>query len=185
MEASEIQAILNCQSGNLKDFGILYDKYIEKIYSFVFFRVNHKESTQDIVSDVFFKALNKINRFDMNKASFSTWLYSIARNSVIDYYRGKKSDISIDDLTVKAEDSDVESEIDCRLKLDEIKKYLDEFSPLQQEIITMRIWDELSYKEIKQVMNMSEGALKMTVARILKKIRKDPKLVNSLLCFFL
>jgi RNA polymerase sigma-70 factor (ECF subfamily) len=69
------------------DFGRLYEVYLPKVYQYARYRVGDKETAEDLTSDIFNKALDGFKRFDPQKASFSTWIFSIARNTIVDYYR--------------------------------------------------------------------------------------------------
>ncbi|MFC1622580.1 RNA polymerase sigma factor [Patescibacteria group bacterium] len=181
MEINELQIIQECQKGNLDRFAEIYDVYIKKIYSFIYYRIGHKQTAEDIVSTVFMKSMEKINSFDSNQGKFSSWLYRIARNSVIDHYRTKKDAINIDDIWDLGESDNFNDKFDANLKLKEVRKYMQKFSKEQKEIIIMRVWDGLSYKEIAEITNKSEASLKMTVSRILNKVRKEPSLTGLLL----
>ena len=172
METNELQIIQECQTGNLDRFAEIYDVYIKKIYSFIYYRTGHKQTAEDIASTVFMKSMEKINSFDSSQGKFSSWLYRIAKNSVIDHYRTKKDVANIDDIWDLGNDDNFTNKFDADLKLEEIRKYMQKFSKEQKEIIIMRVWDELSYREISEITGKSEPSLKMTVSRILKKIRK-------------
>ena len=178
---SEAQLIKECQNGNLDRFAEIYDAYVNKIYRFVYYRTNHKETAEDITSVVFMKSMNKISSYSFEKGTFSSWLYKIARNSVIDYYRSKKDVDDIDDFWNLGEDNNLDRRVDANMKLDEIKEYLKKFSDEQREIIIMRIWDGLSYKEISEITGKNVGALKVTVSRILKKIKNEPNLAGFII----
>src|SRR3990167_9293693 len=78
----ESSYVTKCQAGDTVAFGVLYDYYIDKIYRFVYYKTFVKEVAEDITSDVFHKALVKINSFDSSKGVFSAWLYRIARNAL-------------------------------------------------------------------------------------------------------
>lgn len=181
MEISESQIIQECQNGNLDRFAEIYDLYIEKIYSFIYYRVGHKETAEDITSTVFMKSMDKIGSFNSSQGNFSSWLYRIARNSVIDHYRTKKETANIDDFFDLGQSDNFDDKLDTSLKLEEVKKYLQNFSKEQREIIIMRVWDELSYKEIAEITGKSEGAIKMIVSRIMSSIRKEPSLVGLII----
>ena len=79
------------------DFGKLYDQHVKKIYEFIYFKTHHKETAEDLTSVTFMKALSNIESFDEKKASFKTWLYRIARNTVIDHYRMKRETADLED----------------------------------------------------------------------------------------
>jgi len=104
---NEKDIIVSCQQGDLEKFSWLYDKYIKKIYDFIYFKTTHKETAEDLTSQTFFKALEKIKTFNSDKGTFSAWLYQIARNTVIDHYRTMKKTVDIDDVWDMAEDQDI------------------------------------------------------------------------------
>lgn len=181
MEINELQIIQECQSGNLDRFAEIYDLYIKKIYSFIYYRTGHKETAEDITSLVFMKSMDKIGSFNSGQGNFSSWLYRIAKNSVIDHYRTKKDTANIDDILDLGQSDNFNNKLDTSLKLEEVKKYLQKFSKEQREIIIMRVWDELSYKEIAEITGKSEGAIKMIVSRIMGSIRKELSLVGLII----
>lgn len=169
-EAKIIQSI---QAGNAQDFGALYDAYVKKIYNFIYFRTHHKETAEDLTSQVFFKALEKIRQFNLERGSFSSWIYRIARNAVIDQYRTKKDDTAFEDALEVKSSENIENEIDNKNTLREIEKYLHTLKPEQREIIIMRVWDELTYQEISEITEKSEGSLKMMFSRTIAELRKE------------
>src|SRR3990167_9477777 len=147
----ESSYVTKCQAGDTVAFGVLYDYYIDKIYRFVYYKTFVKEVAEDITSDVFHKALVKINSFDSSKGVFSAWLYRIARNAVIDYYRSQKFDVPLEDVfEVGAEDRTPES-IDALSGLAKVTEYLETLNAKQREIIPLRVWEEMSYQEIAAI----------------------------------
>ncbi|MFC1613647.1 RNA polymerase sigma factor [Patescibacteria group bacterium] len=183
MEISETKIIEQCQKGDLTKFSSIYDRYIKKIYNFIYYKTLHKETAEDIASNTFFKALQNIKKFDSDKGSFSSWLYRIARNTVIDHYRSKKNDIDIEDVWGLSSDDDIASDIEIKENLDKVKEYLEKFKPLQREIIIMRLWDGLSYQEISEITDTSVGSCKMTFSRAIKKLREEISLILLLIVF--
>jgi len=173
MDNNEIKLILGCQNGNAEDFGKLYDKYIKKIYNFIYYKTSHKETAEDLTSLAFTKALQNIKNFNINKGYFSAWLYRIARNTVIDHYRKCKVETTIDDIYNLSSQNDIQKDIDCKNKLDEIQKHLKTLSADQREIIIMRVWDELSYREIAEITKKTEANCKMIFSRGIKKLREE------------
>ncbi|MFH1522205.1 MAG: RNA polymerase sigma factor [Patescibacteria group bacterium] len=173
MERDEFKIINNCRKGNLKEFGKLYDNYIDKIYNFIYYKTFHKETAEDLVSQTFFKALEKINKYSPEIGSFSSWLYQIARNTVIDYYRTKKETNNIEDIWDLKDNTDLERDEGVKQKLEDVQKYLSALNKEQREIVIMRVWDELSYKEIAEITGKSEASLKMTFSRTINKLRQE------------
>ncbi len=167
----EEELVLNCQNGDADAFGQLYDKYFEKIYRFIYYKISHQETTEDLVSLTFTKALENLDKFRTNKGSFSSWLYKIARNTVIDYYRTKREVKNIDYVYDIHSQQNIEEDMTKDQQLQNIREKLDALKPEQREIVIMRIWDELSYKEISQIINKSEASCKMTFSRAIKTIK--------------
>jgi RNA polymerase sigma-70 factor (ECF subfamily) len=184
MNSGDQKIVLSCQSGQLNDFGILYDKYIKKIYDFIYYKTTHKETAEDLTSQTFFKALEKINTFDASKGTFAAWLYRIARNNVIDHYRTKKNDINVEDVWDLAGDEELDRDLDNKEKTEQIKKYISKINIEQREIIMMRVWQEMSYQEIAEITGKSEDVCRMTFSRAIKKLKQDMPLAIFLFFIF-
>ncbi len=162
-----------CQNGETEAFGVLYDRYLDHIYRFVYYKTFSKETTEDITSAVFHKALQKINTFAIEKGNFSSWLYRIARNSVIDYYRTKKSDVSLEDVFDVGVDERTPETLDAIAALETVTKYLKTLNAKQREIITLRIWEERSYREIAELVGGTEDSVKMAFSRSIRELREQ------------
>ncbi len=169
--------IKKCQRGDLEEFGLLYDQYIKKIYDFIYYKTHHKETAEDLTSLTFMKALGNINTYKATKGTFSAWLYQIARNTVIDYYRTRKSDVNITDVWDLSSDENLDQDMDSKEKLKDVKKYLKKLTGEQRDIVIMRVWQEMSYQEIAVIMNKSEASCKMMFSRTIRILRKEMPLV--------
>jgi len=160
-----------CAQGDTKAFGELYDRYIDKIYRFIYYKIFVKEIAEDLTSDVFTKAFEKIKSFDPKKGPFSAWIYRIARNAVIDHYRTRKTTIPIEDIFETGEENRTPQELDAVAELAKVTEYLKTLSAKQREIITLRIWDERSYKEIAEIVGSTESGVKMAFSRSIRDLR--------------
>jgi len=169
------------QSGETEAFGILYDRYLDKIYRFVYYKTFSQETTEDITSQVFQKALEKINSFAADKGSFSSWLYRIARNSVIDHYRTAKNDLSLEDIFEVGVDERTPETIDAISALKTVQNYLETLDARQREIITLRVWEDKSYKEIAEIVGSSEAGVKMAFSRGIRDLREKCGSVSPLM----
>jgi RNA polymerase sigma-70 factor, ECF subfamily len=179
-------AIKACQAGKTEEFGRLYDAYIRKIYDFIYYKTTHKETAEDLTSLTFMKALEKIGSFSPAKGSFKSWLYQIARHSVIDHYRTKKKAANVDDIWDLSGDEDLERDLDAKTKLTEVEKYLHKLKGEQRDIIIMRVWQEMSYAEIAGVLGKSEASCKMAYSRAIALLRQNITLAAFIwLCFYL
>lgn len=181
---TEAQAIALCQKGNLTAFSTLYDEYIKPIYNFVFYKTHHKETAEDLVSIVFTKSLEKIQTFNSSKASFKTWLYQIARNTVTDHFRSNKETSDIDDVWGLSTKEDIVTDIDTKMKMEGVKKYLKKLKSDQREVVMLRVWGGHSFKEIAEITGKTEASCKMMFKRTVGKLRADMA-VLALLIYYL
>lgn len=173
MSTSELTHIQNCKKGDLSKFAYLYDAYIQKIYNYIYYRVHHKETAEDLASHCFMKALENINKFDENKGTFSSWIYKIAKNIIFDHFRTFKNIANIDNIWDLSGKEDIEMDIDTKMKVEKVKKYLTKLKPEHREIVIMRLWDNLSYKEIADITGKTEGNCKVIFSRAVADLRES------------
>jgi RNA polymerase sigma-70 factor, ECF subfamily len=179
----DLHYVTLCQSGNTDAFGALFDAYFDKIYRFVYYKTFSKEVAEDITSDVFHKALQKIQSFDAEKGTFSAWVYRIARNSVIDYYRTKETPIPLEDVFDVGVDERTPESLDALSALAKVTEYLETLNAKQREIITLRVWEERSYKEIAEIVGGSEDSVKMAFSRGIRELRERCGPLSPLVLF--
>ena len=173
MDPQESELISRVQNGETESFAELYDSYIRRIFAFVYSKTHHRQTAEDITSQVFMKALEKISTFDADKGSFNAWIYQIARNQVCDHYRSLKLTKDIEDVWDLDSGEDLARDIANQDQLEEIRRGMQELSPQQREIITLRVWQGLSHAEIADIIGKSEAACKMDFGRGIKKLKKE------------
>jgi len=165
-------------------FAEVYDSYAERIYQFIYYKTYHRETAEDLTSHTFLKAFENLGRFDPARGTMSTWLYQIARNLVIDHYRTKRHMVSVHDIWDLASEEDLEVDVENRVRLEQIHSVLKGLPVEQRDIIIMRVWQELPYKEIALIMGKSEASLKMMYSRTIARL-KDHVSVVFIIVFFL
>jgi len=147
---------------NKWDFEKFYRKNIDRIYRYVFFRVNRNHAqTEDIVSEIFLKALRNFESYDP-AISQSAWIYRIAQNHLANVYRDQKTTESLDQIDVPVlEDFSVSIELEDQLR---------NLSAEDRQIVTMRHLLGYPYKEIGSILGKTVGAVKMASHRALKTL---------------
>lgn len=181
-ELKEREAIRAMKNGDNEQFVVLYDLYMEKIYRFLFFRLHHKELAEDLTSQTFLQAYSKFHQYDSEKGAFGAWLYRVARNLMIDEVRRKKPIESIDQHYDLKDDTNIENDTDRGLNREAVQKLMASLPEDARELLTLRLWDELSYAEIAAVTGKNEGALKMQFSRLIKKLQETtPAILLALL----
>ncbi|MDD2487636.1 MAG: RNA polymerase sigma factor [Candidatus Gracilibacteria bacterium] len=163
------------RKGDLSQFEGLYETFVRKIYDFLFYKTFDKELAEDLTQETFLKALKKIDSFHgASKGEFSSWIYTIAYNNYIDYLRTNKQIQEMDENT--EEFSYVEKfgvNIDNNDKVDEIMTFLDYLGKANKDIVIMRLWDGLSYKEISEITGKSVDNCKKIVSRTISQIQSN------------
>lgn len=153
----------------------IYKEYFPKIYNYVYYQVNDHQVCDDLVSSIFMKVVEHIDDFDEGKAAFSTWIFRIARNSVIDHYRKQKHDSNIDDF---------EETLFCAVSFEEgYRRYVEEerwdveelvqvLNENEKPVIYWRYFQGLSFREIAQKLDKNDSTVRTLHERALKKMLK-------------
>lgn len=159
-------------------FALIYEKYFERIYFFIYKRVQDEAVAGDVCQEAMLKAMVNIQKYEDRGAPFSAWLYRIASNEVNLFYRKSKKMISVEikETDVKA----IMAEISLREKenVDEQEKLIEALNGLpveHAEIIDLRFFLKYSFKEIAEFYNITEANAKMRVYRILDRLKKGWK----------
>ena len=156
-------------------FGMLYDKYFNTIFSFVFKRLGGAE---DLASDLtqlsFMKAMANIQKYEDRGHPFSSWLYRIANNQVNEYFRKRKKihEVPVDEGRIQ--DLGKEANINSYMSIEQQEKLIqmiNELEQVQQDLIELRFFEGMSFKEIAAIYNITEATAKMRTYRILERIR--------------
>jgi RNA polymerase sigma-70 factor (ECF subfamily) len=155
--------------------GEVYDQYVERIYAYIYHRVGQAELAEDLTGQVFMRMLEAIRRQQGWKTSFSGWLYRIAHNLVIDYYRrrSRASFVDIDEAppVVVAED-DPSRKVQASLDREDLRAALSQLTEEQAQVITLRFLEDLSIAEVAAIMGKNEGAIKALQYRAVIALRR-------------
>jgi RNA polymerase sigma-70 factor, ECF subfamily len=173
--ADERQLVLKAQDGDAEAFGRIYDGYVERIYRFVFFRVDDQQTAEDITSQVFLKAWSNLDRFEFTRTPYIAWLYTIAHNTVIDHYRTRKVTTALEDVQLSQPDDAeaVENQIDLTVEMKTIKAAMQSLTEDQQQVLHLRFIEGMSNTEIAQQLGKREGAVRALQMRGLQALAKQ------------
>lgn len=163
-----------------KYFGALYDQYFEQIFRFVFKRLGGDEDTAgDLTQQTFIKAMANMEKYEDRGFPFSSWLYRIAQNEVSMYFRQQKkhSSVPIDESRIQEVASEA-SIFSSHMSMDDQEKLVELLNGLEEshlDLIELRFFQEMSFKEIAEIYSVSEATAKMRTYRILERINKQWK----------
>lgn len=170
------KSVLNkAVSGDKKAFGFLYDLYFTPVFRYIYLRTKNKEEAEDLAQSVFLKAYKSIQNFEDTGKSPLAYFFTIARNTVIDFWRKKKDLLFGDDETVMANIPDIApSPHELSERKDTIlglREALRTLTDEQQEVIILKFINELSNKEIADILDKTEESIRQLQFRALKALR--------------
>lgn len=170
----EAQLIRKAQRGDTACFGELYDHYLPKIYRYIFAKVNHREYAEDIAHEVFLAAWKNLPGYRERGYPFSSWLYRIARNEIIDHYRLEKHHANVDELDPDAVHlaSAAERELDLSLAWRTVKEAMNELTDEERDVLLLRFVNDLTPKEVAAVLGKSEGAVRVMQHRAIQDLKR-------------
>jgi RNA polymerase sigma-70 factor, ECF subfamily len=188
MQRTDEEIVINYLNGNKDAFTEIVNRYLKLIYNFIYRFVGNQKEAEDITQEVFLKAWKSLNKFDTKK-SFRTWIFTIAKNTSIDYLR-KRKDVPISIFDNEDGENFVENNlVDEELKPDEIfalaqnkihiEKIMNELTIMQKQVIILKYMSEMSLSEVAEIMKIPVDTAKSHHRRALTKMRKSlhaPKL---------
>jgi len=170
---SEKMQVLKAQA-DPNDFEPLYNQYFESLYRFVYQRLESKEEASDLTSQVFLKALVNLKQFRFRSVPFSAWLFRIAINEINTFYTRSKKSRVVNIETMKLNELLEESNSD--LKEERIARIISEIKNLKGDdllLIEMRFFENRSFKEIGEIMKITENNAKVRVYRVLARMKQN------------
>ncbi|MFW5942441.1 MAG: sigma-70 family RNA polymerase sigma factor [Chloroflexota bacterium] len=171
----EAELIARARADN-EAFGLLYEKYVDKIYNYVYYRTGNRGDAEDLTARVFFRALQHMPDYEDRGHAFSAWLYRIAHNLVANWHRdnSRHQMVSLDALAywqVEQDGPEAAAEL-----MDDKEALLEAFHRLpgdRQELLILKFVEQLSNAEIGEIMGRSEGAIKSLYHRTLQALHDD------------
>ncbi len=161
--------------GTREIFAELYEEFLPRVFRYIRYRVNSEQVTEDLTSIVFEKALTNFERYSKEKASFSTWIFSIAHNVVIDYYRtqARRPTFSLEKAEIEVS-SNEPLPVDTLENMEEREKLracILRLPSEEQEIIALKFGSGLNNRQIARTMGLSESNVGTRLYRAVRKLR--------------
>ncbi len=160
---------------NPEAFGILYERYANRIYNYIYFRVGNHYDAEDLTSRTFHRALDHIGNYKHRGAPFSAWLYRIAHNLMANWHRDRQRHpiVSIEDTVLKAKhDEEPPLITEQREEKEELLAAIRCLPSDRQELLMLKFVEGMSNAEVGRVMGRSEGAIKSLYFRTLVSLRQ-------------
>jgi len=179
MVDGEEKLIQSAIKGGASAFGSLYNYYQPKIYRFVLIKVGRREEAEDLTHEVFKNAWLNIGTYKHLGFPFSSWLYRIAKNQIVDYYRARKEEVGLDKVDPEYFIAPALAQFDlgAKMEIERVRAAIQKLKPEYQDVVIMRFVEDISIKEVAAALEKSEGAIKLLQHRAIKELKE--KLVNS------
>lgn len=170
----ETELIESARGGNALAFAVLYDRYADRVYRHIAYRVGHSADCEDLTQQTFLKAWQAIGRYRVTDVPFVAWLLTIAHNIVISYYRAKRDHEPLPDDLPKADDSaDPHADLERRDQRDAIRRAISRLKPAFQQVVSMRYLEELDYGHIASQIGKKEPTVRVMLHRALHELRRE------------
>jgi RNA polymerase sigma-70 factor (ECF subfamily) len=183
-EAAEVWALVErAQAGGddgAEAFGLIYARYVDTVFRFVYFRVGNRQLAEDLTSDTFFRALRRIGSFTWQGRDLGAWLVTIARNLVADHFKSGRYRLEVSTADMLAGDDRVdhnpegapESAVVDHLTNVALLTAVKQLNPEQQECLVLRFLQGFSVRETAQAMGKNEGAIKALQMRAVRSVAR-------------
>lgn len=173
IQLQDEQLIIEAAKENPERFGPLYDKYYKQIFGYVYQRMDSKDAAFDLTSQVFLKALTNLQKYEYKGVPFASWLYRIAHSEVMQLFRDRKAkrtiNADIGDLRHICEEVEEVYREEYRELMMKVIKGLPED---ELQLIELRFFEKRPFKEIAEILNLTETNAKVKMYRILERVKK-------------
>jgi RNA polymerase sigma-70 factor (ECF subfamily) len=175
-ELNDETALKLAAQGDQEAFGVLYERYVSRIYSYIYYRTGNQHDAEDLTARVFFRALRHVENYKDRGLPLSAWLYRIAHNLVANWHRdnSRRNEVPLDEILLVRHGGDLPEVV--LIENEEKEKLLKVIHHLpadRQQLILLKFGEHLSNAEIGRVMGRSEGAVKSLYHRTLLSLRDD------------
>lgn len=168
----EILALVRrASAGDVDAFGDLYSTYLGAIYRYVFYHVRDEMTAEDITEEVFIKAWKAIDSCKGKEQTFSSWLYRIAHNHIVDKFRSTRNRLAIEMRTESLpETSDIERETEVRLEWEQTLEAISHLPEKQKQIIILKFVEGMDNREIEKITGKTQNAIRVLQMRALNAL---------------
>lgn len=163
-------------------FGVLYERYVEKIYKYIYYRTGNHQDAEDLTAGVFFRAMAHIEHYTERGVPFQAWLYRIAHNLVANWHRdrGRRKIIPLEEFVSSGLHFDApDAHAEDKEEREQLMRALERLPEERQQLLTLKFVSHLSNAEIGEVLDRTEGAIKSLYHRTLLALRDDIEMQQS------
>jgi RNA polymerase sigma factor (sigma-70 family) len=167
--------MMKVRDGDLDRMGLLFERYHRQLYRFLYHMTYQREASEDMVQVVFYKMIKYRNSFT-GTGEFVHWMYTIARNVLKDQGRQKKqvqAGMSVEEMADWLPDGvSLELQLEKKQAAEGLRRAMERLNADEREVLTLSRFQELKHQEVAQILNISEGAVKVRVHRAIQELKK-------------
>ncbi len=173
MDPSSDSLIAQAQAGNSDALTTLYEQYKQPIYGYFYYKIGDAQSAEDLTSELFLRVIENLPSYRQRDVPFRAWLFRIANNMAVDYFRkmNVRNHLSLDERVTADQQSAPDIIAEQRLTGDRLKAALQQLTSNQSDVIILRFVADMPIKQVAQVLNKSESAVKGLQARALEALQ--------------
>lgn len=182
LDLNDETALVLATQGDGEAFGVLYERYIGRIYTYIYYRTGNSDDAEDLTARVFFRAMRHIGNYRHRGLPFSAWLYRIAHNLVANWHRdnSRRKEIPLDDaLLIRHQGEHPEHELVINEERDRLLQVIRNLPADRQQLLILKFVEHMSNAQIGEIMGRSEGAVKSLYHRTLLNLRQEYERVGS------
>lgn len=171
-DPSDEELIVRALRGDAGAFGALYDRYLDQVYRYIFYRVGDTQLAEDLTETVFLKTWETLSKRKKAVDNFRAWLFRSAHNLVIDHYRTRKADASLEQaFDLHDQIASPEAQVQAGETTQALIQAINALDPQQQQVISCRFISGMSHAQTAKVMGLNEGHVRVLQHRALKRMR--------------
>jgi RNA polymerase sigma-70 factor, ECF subfamily len=167
----EDSASITASQQNPAAFSALYDRYVQSIYRYLYYRTGSAADAEDLTSQTFLSALEALPRY-RHQGYFAAWLFRIARGKVIDYARRQRKQLPLKE-TIPAEVSDLLAQVARADEIAQLTALLHQLDEEEQELIRLRYTAGLPFAQIAAILGSNENTVKKSLYRVIARLQKE------------
>ncbi len=165
--------LIQAAQTNPSRFGVLYNRYYEQIFRFIYQRTADEDLCADLCAQTFIKAMQNLSKYSYKGVPFSAWLYTIASNEIKQYFRksNKSRVVTLEDNYVNTIKDEMDDKVELEINIVRLEKVLKKLKPDEIQMIELRFFEKRPFKEVGDILGMTENNAKVKVHRIILKLK--------------
>ena len=169
-QENRVSQIITAARHNPQAFGELYSLYAQPVYRYLYSRIGSSPEAEDATAQTFLAALERFPKY-RHDGYFASWLFSIARNKAMDFFRRQRKETSLDEADLVPAEANLLQQVIRTERLVALSKYIGALPDEEQELIRLRYVAELSFAEIGRLLNQKEDTVKKSLYRLLARVK--------------